>query len=82
MLPHKPVDGVSEIFRNLVQLEAFLVPFSQKLIEKSNSLSPVVINSTQFLAHMVDNDGGDGGNNNITIFRLFTLLRFSVKSRF
>ena len=82
MLPHKPVDGVSEIFRNLVQLEAFLVPFSQKLIEKSNCLSPVVIHSAQFWAHMVDNDEGGGGNNTITIFRLFPLLKFSVKNRF
>ena len=33
VLPHKPVDGVSEVFRNLVQLEALLVPFSQKYIQ-------------------------------------------------
>ena len=79
VLPHKPVDGVSEIFRNLVQLEAFLVPFSQKLIEKSNSLSPVVIHSTQFLTHMVDSDGGGGGNNTITIFRLFPLFKVFCK---
>ena len=72
ILPHKPVDGVSEIFRNLVQLEAFLVPFSQILPgEKLDCVCSDIIDSV-----LRSHDGDRGAVDTITIFRLFLSQSF------